>query len=823
MVLSSKPSKLIVRILLGISRTTTRFSFLLTFPILALLSTVTDARIFLTPELSDFNAAPHIEYLIVEDDTYTIDAVSHGQHSDKFKTNGEKLLNLSGDFNAYWIRFRFQAPNSDKLPDWFLYFSGPPLPLENGYLIYSNGRPLALGDTWDSLSPTEPVFRLTLSAGDTLDLYLKTDKLARSIYTVYILDAEEVVAAKASQFLLRGLYIGATLIMFFYNLFIYLRIREPAYLYYCAFIIAAGTAFAALDGTLTHYFSTNDDESTIALSLSLFMVSEITYLLFLCKLLDVAKFSLRLYKMHLAIVAFVGLGLILFQTTHISFGIPLFYLCSLIFASFTLTSLIYLTLKKLKHAKVALISFTLPILFTTTTALTYFDIYTFTHDFSIFGTKFTLMAAFAMLSLVLASKFSSLKERNISLKEQAISNLEASDKMKREFLSTISHELRTPMNGVKASLELMRLESKEDCIKPYIDTVDESANHMMSLIDGILNFIDLESGHIKAKSSEFNLNQLLEDVAQPYEALCQAKGIQFTFLSGLSHDWYSGDEGKLNQILTNLLDNATKFCSDGYVSLTAEEQNINDENKIVFKIKDTGIGIPPDKQKDIFKLFYQADGSYTRSFGGLGIGLTITKELVETLGGTINFTSVDEIGTEFTVSIPMQTVPHEEATEESSGHSQSIRTPNNTRSAELAATDKALTPDLTILIVEDNHVNQKVLNALVTKLGHTTALCENGQEAVEWCKQHRADLIFMDCQMPVMDGFEATQQIRSKGSINNNTPIIAVTANVSEQDREKCFSSGMDDFISKPVKKAGIDAAIRKWTQCANDNLRSQA
>ena len=774
------------------------------------------------------NISEYIQFLQIKGDDYTLETVSEGKYKDSFKQNGHELYIIKENFKEYWLKFSFTRQPNTEVADYFLLFKGPPLFINEGYQISANGDPLKLHKDWGAVSSAAPLYKVSMGNSDRLDMYLRTNEVARSNYRIELQTASDAIVYNSTQFHLRGIFIGSIVIMFFYNIFIYIRIRERGYIYYSSFIVFTGLAFSSIDGTISHYLNISDQREIVAWSLGLFLIAETLYLLFVDTLLDIASINPKLQKVYQYSVLGLSTSFVLYFLTPEQIAIPLFYLATLFFAVFGFSSLLYLSIKKLKNASITLVAFMLPILFSTTSALTYFELAEFSQDFSIFSSKFSLMAAFALLSFVLASKFSSLREMNQNLQAEAISNLEASDRTKREFLSTISHELRTPMNGVKGSLELIKLESTETRIKPYLDTVDESAEHMMSMIDSILSFIDLESGSIKPKITRFNLSACVSELLATHQYQCKKKGLKFTYLPQLDHDTFYGDKGKTVQILNHLLDNAVKFCHEGSISLTIEERVASEGNlaNVFFRIKDTGIGIPQDKHGEVFNLFSQADGSFSRNYGGLGIGLTITKELIETLGGKLQFSSEENVGSEFKFHIPMSPELNSHIESPAESLEEHLNAMDSVSSASVSAVSTLSTPStpstalvettldtccVDILIVEDNKVNQKVLKALIDKLGYTSALCENGEEAVQWCQEKSSRLIFMDCQMPVMDGFEATRKIRASDHYNAKAPIIAVTANVSESDREKCQHAGMDDFLSKPVKKAMIASTLEKW------------
>jgi len=377
--------------------------------------------------------------------------------------------------------------------------------------------------------------------------------------------------------------------------------------------------------------------------------------------------------------------------------------------------------------------------------------------------------------------------------------LQEGDRLKREFISTISHELRTPMNGIQGALELIKMDTEQGSYKENLSTIETSTNHMLGLIDSILDFTLFESGTNEIQLKKAHFTTEVDALIEGFRERCQEKGLQLNYEPLDSDTCLEIDIDKTRQVITYLLSNAIKFTATGSISVTANVASGLNGKRLNIKITDTGIGIDKDFHKEMFSLFKQADGSFSRQYGGLGIGLTLAKRLLTILKGDISIESAPGKGSSFSVKIPVN-VCHD-------AHRVKPK-PVPVNNEETSSEEKAST---TILVVEDNVVNQQVLRCILEKLGYNVETCINGEQAVSWCEKQKADLIFMDCQMPIMDGIEATRKIRSSSDLNSNQPIIAVTANVSAKDRETCFHVGMTDFITKPIKKDIIQKALKQW------------
>jgi PAS domain S-box-containing protein len=397
-----------------------------------------------------------------------------------------------------------------------------------------------------------------------------------------------------------------------------------------------------------------------------------------------------------------------------------------------------------------------------------------------------------------------LTEHNRTAAEltQARTQAGEASRAKAEFLATINHELRTPMIGIIGAADILKATRLDEEQTNFVTLLHYASHTMMNIVNDLLDTSKAEAGDMPLEWTDFAIRTEIEAVQSTLGDEIRRKGLVFTSAVAptVPHRLY-GDPGRLRQVLHKLLANAVKFTSRGEVSLTVGIADLHENGTTLrFSIRDTGIGVPDAARGRLFEAFSQADGSNTRTHGGAGLGLALARKLVELMGGTIGMESREGAGSTFWFMIPFQTVLVPESDQSEEIGQLQLPQPVPTVAAPR------------ILLVEDNDMNSLVALRTLERMGHRADRVVNGLEAVEAVRITDYRLILMDCQMPVMDGYDATRAIRAaeQGS-DRHVIIIALTANALPEDRERCLAAGMDDYLTKPVDRRELAAALERW------------
>lgn len=708
--------------------------------------------------------------------------------------------------NNFWSKTELKN-SSDRTLNYYLETARPITDLVDLYFIDSTSGKITKMVSGDNMPFSErsfdnrkTIFKIKIlpNSSQQLFLHLKSDGEVVNM-PVMLYSSENFMKLISNEQLFFGIFYGILATVSVIYFFFYFALRQKAFLYYSLYVVFIGLMQFSLDGYFYKLITPQGGWFSLRAVLFFAMIAGFLLGKYSEVFLNIKKHNKIIYFLFtiLYFLTFVLIVCILFVPKALALCYPLANVLGLLILILIISSVVYLYCKKI-HVDGF---FTLGIFFL---ALGFgiFILNNFsqipnsflTENSSKLGTGLEVI----FLSLSMANLIRNLKNEKDNLNRLALIRSEEMNDLKSYFLSNISHELRTPLNAIMNLIESISNEVDDDTIKHKCKIIKYSSHSLLSSVNDILDFSKIEKGEIKLENNPFDPVQVLEYLKNNATHIAKEKGLEFQFSkSDNIPDFLIGDANRLVQIVNNVLNNAIKFTLKGFVKFTIDAELLpGNRASLILTISDSGVGISPDKKERIFDSFYQKSSDNKKKFSGLGLGLYIVKTLVDMQNGSIKMDSMVNVGTTCVITIDF------EVSEQKKDIGTVVK----------MGTENDLVGK-SILVVEDNPINQMVIKMITKKWLNTTVMfANNGQEGIMALIENQFDIVLMDLQMPVMDGYEATLAIRNgvAGTQNANIPIIAVTADVMEATKQRVKEIGMNDYLSKPIKKEVLYEAIKK-------------
>ena len=712
---------------------------------------------------------------------------------DQFEPLFFENTDLGFTTDQYWLHFSIKNATT-KVVSYYLETSRPIVDVANFYKVQPDGK-IILQRSGDSIPFKErsfqhrkTIFKINLQPNETGDYYLNLSSDGEVINVPLLLrTTDDLIENSSFEQIVFGFFYGILIIAFILYFFFFYAMKQRVFLYYALYVIFIGLLQFSLDGYFYQFITPNSGWLSNKSVLLFAVISGFFLGNYAQYYLNVKQVSNRLYVAFNVLYACFGalFFVILFVPKWFHYGYPAMNALGLFLLVLIIASLVEIYSK----TKQVYQFFTLGIL-SLVTGFVIFILKNFsllpnnfiTENSSKLGTGLEII----FLSLSMASLIKKLKEDRENLQNLALQKAEEMNELKTYFLSNISHELRTPLNTIMNFIESIKGETDSNSIQEKCEVIRSSSTSLLSSVNDILDFSKIEKGEIKLELVEFDAHKLFDEIRNNSTVQAQGKGLDFQYIPSPNlPKMVKGDGERIRQIVTNLVSNAIKFTAEGFVKFKVESKNINGKVTLTFIVSDTGEGIAKEKMNSIFDSFSQQTIDNKRKYGGLGLGLYIVKALVNLHKGEIDMQSIVNQGTVCKVKLCVEEVVIKEEVKP------------------VAVLEYDL-KGKRILVVEDNAMNQMVLKMITKKWLNTQVdYANNGEEGLEFLHNQKYDVILMDLQMPVMDGYEATIAIRkgNSGINDKNIPIIAVTADVMEATKDRVKEIGMNHYLSKPVNK----------------------
>lgn len=745
------------------------------------------------------------------DGSASIEQVSSAAFADRFHRQSEAVLNAGYSRSVFWLRvdLRYVPKDPEAVGNWLLELAYPPMDSIELFLADSNGRFRLTQSTGDELpysvreiKQNNYVFAIPFPANQTTTAYLRIHSegsvqapLNLWSYTAYLED-------QPTRLYVLGLIYGVLLGMLVYNLFIYLSVRDRSYLYYILYIASFGLYQVSVNGAGVQYFWPENPWWANAATPFLIGSAALFGSQFARSFLQTAEHSRWLDRLLMVLMGVGVVTMMLSLTATYGMALRLATALALVFTVVIFSAGLIAWWRGLRLARYFIIAWTAFLaggIVNTLMVLGYLPNVFITMYASQIGSALEV----GLLSLALADRINSMREQQARVLLEAGQKLELlnqqlanSNRLKDEFLATVTHELRTPMNGVIGSLELMQTVPMDTELEQYQQTAAGSARDMMRMVDDILILTELQAGKLYPRHEPFGVQALLDGLQMQFGRAAQAKHLAFSVETDSDlPERLQGDSKKLALCLGCLLDNAIKFTRQGSVGLRVRVgERTADGLALSFKVSDTGIGFSQLADATLYQRFFQVDGSMTREYGGLGIGLAICRQLADLMGGELSHHSEPGRGSWFELHVQLGLVDDLGPTPAGprAEHQRTQRSPH----------------DCTVLLVDDNSINQLVIRGMLLKLGYRVRTADDGITALELLHRERFDAVLLDCQTPLTDAFATCRRLRELPGCAR-LPVLAVVG--QRQERERCLEAGMSDCLSRPVRFEELQATLHRW------------
>ncbi len=730
---------------------------------------------------------------------FTISQVSAPAFADRFGPGPAEGFNFGFTSKGYWVRLRVQS-RASATTTWLLKVQNSAL--GQAVLYTPTGpdttrfaaQPASLAYPFEDrlIKHRVPVFELPLASGEARTFYLYFAGGGPVHFPLEILSARQFAEEDHREGLLQGVYFGLMLVMIFYNLFLYLSIKDRSYLYYLFYVASFGVLQASMNGIAYEYLWPTpswwaDHCVPVLIATTIAFGS-----LFCMSFLDLKRNTSFFYRVFGVLIGLSGLVGVFAVVASPYVSMVSATLLGMAFAGLVMAAAVVCLVRKYRPALFLLVAWTALLLGIVLFALNNLGVLPGTF-LTTYGVQIGSALDVVLLSLALADRINLLQRERLRVEGEKV-QAEQSKQVKEAFLAAVSHEIRTPMNAITGFARMLETAGLLPEHQEYARHIRVSADNLLAIVNDVLDLSKIDAGKLHFERAEIDLEDLVRLLFQTISFGVKDKGLRATYhIDPRIPAGLLGDPVRLNQILLNLLGNAVKFTHQGEVSLAV--RLLREDIQVVtlqFRVSDTGIGIPADKLATIFESYSQASKQTTRLYGGTGLGLTITKQLVELQGGTIAVESQVGAGTVFTVILPLTRNP----------------SPARAQSPATISCPALLSAFQSVLLVDDNALNQIVARHTLQywRPGLAVHAVGSGAECLESLREGAYDLVLLDLQMPDLDGFETARRIRTElPAPLNAVPVVALSAGDTAQDRLRAQQVGMNDYLVKPFRAADLE------------------